>query len=178
MYQNHVNLPSRLALLTAMILLVMASLVLPPMAPALADDAPFMLSGEVMVTKVSDGDSLRSGRLKIRLHGIDAPELKQTCRAADGKPWPCGQASQLALAAMVTAPLQCELRDVDRYGRLVMRCLAGGNDIAERLVSQGLAMAYRRYSSDYVAAEEDAAADARGIWQGRFEPPWDWRRKN
>ena len=40
--------------------------------PLAADDRPFALAGEVTVTRVSDGDSLRSGRLKIRLHGIDA----------------------------------------------------------------------------------------------------------
>ena len=147
-------------------------------ASAVADTAPFAISGTITVTKVSDGDSLRSGRLKIRLHGIDAPELKQTCKAADGVVWPCGDAARSALAAMVDGPLQCQLRDVDRYGRLIMQCLAGRTDIAEALVSQGLAMAYRRYSSDYVAAEDAAEAGSKGMWQGRFEPPWDWRKKN
>ena len=52
-----------------------------------------------------------------------------------------------------------------------MQCHAGETDIAEQLVAQGLALAYRRYSTDYVAAEEAAEADARGMWQGRFEPP-------
>jgi len=164
----------RTGLPTALLLL---SLAVPSPASA-ADDLPFRLAGEIVVTRVSDGDSLRSGPLKIRLHGIDAPELKQTCRAADGAVWSCGKASRAALAAMVENPLQCDLRDVDRYGRLVMRCMAGDQDIAEALVSQGLAMAYRRYSSDYVPAEEQAAAAARGMWQGRFETPWDWRKAN
>jgi len=148
------------------------------MRPASADTPPFTISGEVSVTKVSDGDSLRSGRLKIRLHGIDAPELKQTCKAADGGSWRCGEASRAALAAMTDRPLHCELRDVDRYGRLVRRCFAGTEDIAKNLVSRGLAMAYRRYSTDYVAAEEAAKAGGHGMWQGRFDPPWDWRKQN
>ena len=161
-----------------LILVSLAGLAVAGLRPALAETPPFSLSGEITVTKISDGDSLRSGKLKIRLHGIDAPELKQTCQGPDSDDWPCGEASRAALARMVTRPLQCELRDVDRYGRLIMRCLAGETDIAEDLVSQGLAMAYRRYSTDYVAAEEAAEAAAHGMWQGRFEPPWEWRRKN
>jgi endonuclease YncB( thermonuclease family) len=68
--------------------------------------------------------------------------------------------------------------DVDRYGRLVMRCFAGKTDIAEHLVANGLALAYRRYSTDYVAAEAGAREDRRGLWAGEFEAPWDWRRRN
>ena len=165
-------------ILLALLSLTIAGLTLDEPRPAVAETAPFAISGEVTVTKVSDGDSLRSGKLKIRLHGIDAPELKQTCKNADGDDWSCGKASRAALAEMVDGPLRCELRDVDRYGRLIMRCLAGTTDIAESLVSQGLAMAYRRYSKDYVAAEEAAEAGQHGIWQGRFDAPWDWRKKN
>ena len=76
------------------------------------------------------------------------------------------------------AQLQCTLIDVDRYGRLVMRCLAGDTDIAEALVKRGLAVAYRRYSKDYIGAEASAERGASGMWQGRFDMPWDWRRKN
>ena len=31
------------------------------------------------VTAITDADSLRAGDLRLRLHGIDAPELRQTC---------------------------------------------------------------------------------------------------
>ena len=163
-----------------LLILLILWLAMPAMMPARADQAPFALSGEVKVTKVVDGDSLRSGRLKIRLHGIDAPERKQTCMTATGTAWPCGSAATDAIGEMVaSAPrLSCALVDVDRYGRLVMRCHAGDVDIAEQLVAQGLAMAYRRYSTDYVAAEDAASRDRRGMWQGQFEAPWDWRRTN
>lgn len=147
--------------------------------PLAADDRPFALAGEVTVTKVSDGDSLRSGRLKIRLHGIDAPELKQTCTDPQGAAWPCGRAARDAMADITeTARLRCDLMDVDRYGRLVMRCFAGGTDIAAHLVANGLALAYRRYSTDYVDAEAVARENHRGMWAGDFEAPWDWRRRN
>ena len=143
-----------------------------------AAETPFSLGGKIIVTKVSDGDSLRSGRLKIRLFGIDAPELKQHCTDAAGVRWPCGEAARERLAGLAAAPLQCDLIDVDRYGRLVMRCLAGDTDIAEALVAQGLALAYRRYSKDYVAAEQAAQNAGAGVWSGDFTAPWDWRRSN
>ena len=141
--------------------------------------APFALSGQVVVTRVTDGDSLRSGRLKIRLFGIDAPELKHLCETDDGSSWSCGLAARDAMRDLTgSAPqLSCHLRDVDRYGRLVMQCFANGHDIAGALVDRGLALAYRDFSSAYVENETRAAAAKRGMWQGRFSPPWEWRRK-
>ena len=147
---------------------------------AQAEDTLFEIAGPVTVTKVTDGDSLKSGRLRIRLFGIDAPEQKQLCKQADGTIWACGKAASAAMGDIVAgaAHLRCELLDTDRYGRLVMRCFAGETDIARALVAQGLAVAYRRYSEDYVDAEDRAAASGRGMWQGPFDMPWDWRRKN
>jgi endonuclease YncB( thermonuclease family) len=139
----------------------------------------FSLSGQIEVTRVSDGDSLRSGKLKIRLFGIDAPEIKQQCEAGDGSSWSCGHAARDAMRELArSAPqLTCHLRDVDRYGRLVMQCFADGRDIAAALVDKGLALAYRDFSTEYVKNEVRAATAGRGMWQGRFSPPWEWRRK-
>lgn len=72
----------------------------------------------------------------------------------------------------------CDERDVDRYGRIAGRCLLGGLDINEWLVAQGFALAYRRYSQDYVAAEDEARSAGRGMWVGTFEPPWEWRGRH
>jgi len=145
-----------------------------------AKEASFDLSGLVKITRVVDGDSLRSGPLKIRVHGIDAPERKQRCKTAAGKDWDCGVAATKAMQDIIRSSpeLRCSLVDVDRYGRLIMRCLAGDTDIGKALVEQGLAMAYRRYSQDYVTAEQNAERAKRGIWQGPFDAPWDWRKKN
>jgi endonuclease YncB( thermonuclease family) len=73
--------------------------------------------------------------------------------------------------------VSCDERDVDRYGRIVGRCLVGDLDINEWLVAQGLALAYRRYSLDYVAAEDQAREAGLGMWAGKFEPPWEWRHR-
>jgi endonuclease YncB( thermonuclease family) len=138
----------------------------------------FTISGSVTITRISDGDSLRSGKLRIRLFGIDAPEKKQQCTDADGAKWDCGMAAQKALTALVaSAPqLQCDLIDVDRYGRVVMRCFAGKTDLGAALVRAGLALAYRQYSPIYSADEESAKTAKLGMWAGAFIAPWTWRR--
>ena len=64
----------------------------------------------------------------------------------------------------------------DRYGRTLAICTVGGLDVNAWLVSEGWALAYRRYSLAYVALEEAAQAAQRGMWRGRFVPPWEWGR--
>ena len=145
-----------------------------------ASEASFDLSGPVTVTRLVEGESLRSGPLKIQVHGIDAPEGKQRCKTAAGENWDCGVAATRAMKNIIqgSSELRCTLVDVDCYGRLIMRCLAGDTDFGEALVEQELAMAYRRYSKDYVTAEQDTKRAERGIWQGRFDALWDWRKEN
>ena len=136
------------------------------------------ISRNVIVTRVSDGDSLRSGKLRIRLFGIDAPEKNQQCTNADGAKWACGETAQKMLESLVAnAPyLQCDLIDTDRYGRAVMRCFAGKTDLGAALVRAGLALAYRQYSSTYGADEDSAKTAKLGMWAGSFTAPWTWRR--
>ena len=142
--------------------------------------ANYDLSGRVHITKVSDGDSLRSGNLRIRLFGIDAPELKQQCADQNGVLWGCGVAAQRQLNRLIATnkDLQCSLRDVDRYGRLIMQCFNGATDIGAAMVGSGHALAYRHFSDLYVAEEEQAKTALKGIWRGTFSPPWEWRRQN
>ena len=91
-------------------------------ANAIAQNQPlkenYSISGKVSITHISDGDSLRSGKLRIRLFGIDAPEKNQQCTNENGTKWACGETAQKALEALVAnAPyLQCNLIDTDRYG--------------------------------------------------------------
>ncbi len=70
----------------------------------------------------------------------------------------------------------CEDLGRDRYKRIIARCAAGGEDMGAWMVSHGLALAYRRYSLDYVGEEADAQAARRGVWAGEFVKPWEWRR--
>ena len=137
------------------------------------------------VQKVTDGDSIRaylpSGAVvRLRLHGIDAPEMRQSCADASGQPYPCGQVAQVRMAQLAPSggALFCTHLDTDRYKRLVVRCVRDGQDIAETLVKEGLALAYRRYDDAYIPAEDTARRHKRGLWAGTFLAPWDWRRVN
>ncbi|MFK8252039.1 thermonuclease family protein [Ancylobacter terrae] len=144
-------------------LMIGAALMLERLLPA--------LTGEV---RVADGDSLELGGERIRLEGIDAPELAQECGPPERR-WPCGREARAALAALVKgAPVTCRPLDTDRYGRAVAVCRAGEVDIAERLVEQGFAIAT---SFSYAGAERGARAAKRGIWSGPFEIPADWRAR-
>ncbi len=118
-----------------------------------------------------DGDSLRVGDTEVRLFGIDAPELNQSCERA-GRSWACGSAAADQLAKLVNGKqVSCVTTGIDRYGRTVARCRAGGTDLNRLMVSSGYALAYRRYSMDYIPAEESAKAYKRGIWSGTYELP-------
>ena len=125
---------------------------------------------------VTDGDSLEIAGQRIRLHGIDAPEWKQSCQA-DGRQWLCGQAAARALKKRIGGrSVTCTPRDRDRYGRVVAACRAGGVDLNVWMVAQGWALAYRRYSTAYVDEEQAAKSAKRGVWRGQFIAPWEWRR--
>jgi endonuclease YncB( thermonuclease family) len=129
--------------------------------------------------RVIDGDTIEIAGQRIRLHGIDAPERGQLCKA-DGKPWRCGQEATFALADIIGRTwVDCVKRGTDRYGRVIAMCRVGGSkgkDLGAKMVSEGWALAYRKYSMDYVAAEDTARAAGRGLWRGKFIAPWEWRR--
>lgn len=121
-----------------------------------------------------DGDSLRLDGAELRLEGIDAPELRQTCVAADG-PVACGRMAQEALAGLLAGgPATCRVGKQDRYGRGLARCSVGDREINRELVLRGQALAY----GDYDAEEAEARSQRRGVWATRFEPPADWRRRH
>lgn len=123
-----------------------------------------------------DGDSLRKGDSEYRLHAIDAPELHQSCLDRSGRSYACGREAQKELRRLVLGKtLECRMSDTDRYGRLVATCMAGGLDINTEMVRRGWAIAYRQHGLDYVRVEEEARRNRRGIWQGKFENPQDWR---
>lgn len=128
------------------------------------------------IAKVIDGDTIIVAGERVRLHGIDAPELDQTFWWR-GRYIACGV---MALAALETLTagvnLRCRVVERDRHGRIVAKCFSpNGIDIGQRLVSAGWALAYRQYSTDYVDAENEARKARRGMWQGKFLKPWEWR---
>lgn len=127
--------------------------------------------------RVVDGDTIRLGEHRIRLHGIDAPESDQACLDPQGAPWACGDAATERLADLIgNDPVHCTQRDIDRFQRIIGECFAGGTNLNAALVAEGLAFAYRRFSMDYAALEDEAREAGRGIWAGTVQAPWDHRR--
>ena len=122
-------------------LLVLAALIcLAPNTPA---DAQQSQSIEARVSKVLDGDTftLKGVSRRIRVWGLDAPEWNPSG----------GSAATATMRQMISGKtLRCDLRDTDRYGRLVMQCfMPNGRDIAAEMIRIGVATEYCRYSRGY-----------------------------
>jgi len=106
---------------------------------------------------VSDGDSLRIDGERIRLWGIDAPELSQKCEKM-GVAYDCGITARDALVRQIgDTPISCETVNTDRYGRTVARCFVCGKDLGGLMVRQGWALDYERYSRGHYKRDQEYA---------------------
>jgi endonuclease YncB( thermonuclease family) len=124
------------------------------------------------VAYVTDGDTLRIDGESVRLKGIDAPELAQTCVADQGT-FSCGRASREALGGFIgRKPVQCHLEGRDKYRRALAVCRVEDVDIGGWMVSHGYAVSY----GDYRFNELEARSKGAGLWSTEFERPEDWRR--
>ncbi|ACP25493.1 putative exopolysaccharide biosynthesis protein [Sinorhizobium fredii NGR234] len=131
------------------------------------------VTGELRGAAVaSDGDSLRLSGRRVRVEGIDAPEIGQTCRR-DGARWNCGAEAQQRLEDLVGGTTtRCRLHGHDRYGRELGLCEAGGRDIGREMVLSGHAVSYGLYREEEALARDSRA----GLWAGDFVRPQEWRR--
>lgn len=137
-------------------------------------EIPASIQGQASII---DADTIEIHGERIRLEGIDAPESGQRCYSAANTLYRCGAAAANALDAWIgDATVTCRIDGTDRYKRLLGTCEAKGVNIQTWLVENGHALAYREYSTAYVAAEHSAAARKVGIWEGRFVNPADWRK--
>lgn len=148
----------------------------PKPSPKLSDAGPNTLTD----VRVVDGDSLRSTDRNIRLIGIDAPERNQTCRDGRNRDWACGAAAAARLTELIgRGPVTCTPKGHDRYGRTLAVCAAGAvADLGQVLVREGYAVNYSFDDDGYAEAEQEARMSGRGLWQGAFERPQDWRRRH
>jgi endonuclease YncB( thermonuclease family) len=127
--------------------------------------------------RVIDGDTLDVGDVRVRLYGIDAPEMDQTCRTAQAVDWPCGAWVARHLRADLDGrTVACTARGTDRYDRIVAVCTLGGRDVGAGLVAEGQAFAFQRYASDYVELETAARRDGLGLWSGHVQDPAAFRQ--
>lgn len=121
--------------------------------------------------KVIDGKTIEAGGRKIRLHGIDAPEMS----SVDG--W---YARAYLETTLVVGKLYCESLAEDKYGRIVARCIqitpvsddyAIYSDVGMMMIGSGRAIAYRRFLEEegldafYEIAETYAQRDHKGFWK-------------
>lgn len=138
---------------------------------------PFTATERIIATAI-DGDSLRAAGKEIRLSGLDAPELLQTCLDQHGGTWACGHQAHAFLRGLVSrGALTCTSSSTDRYGRTLATCSAGDvGDIGDAMVRSGYAVSFMGVR--YWAAEVEARYHKRGIWSGSFESPADWRRRH
>jgi endonuclease YncB( thermonuclease family) len=127
---------------------------------------------------VIDGDTISIGGTRIRLQGTDAPEWEQTCDDAKGASWPCGTKAARELGALIRdVTLTCKTSDFDQYDRVLAECSTpDSTNVNVWLVRQGWAVAFGR-SRLYTTAEAEAKAAKRGLWQGGFTRPSDWRER-
>jgi len=131
------------------------------------------------VSKVADGDTVTArcpqGQVKVRLYGIDAPEMRQS-------PWGAQARAGLQRLLPLSAPVRFEVMDTDRYGRTVAKIYNSTQDLGLALVRDGLVVVYERYndSAQYRQAQAQAQRERRGVWSqpGAQQTPWEWRKLN
>ena len=129
--------------------------------------------------KVVDGDTIHIMGKRYRLHGIDAPEATQKCERND-KIYFCGTEATEHLKSLIKneKKVWCKKKAVDRYKRIVAVCYYNKKNLNKLMVRNGWAIAYQKYSKDYVDDENYARKNKLGMWEGRFIEPYKWREKN
>ena len=139
------------------------------------------LAWEARVVHVADGDTITvepakgGDRIKIRLHGIDAPETRQ----------PYGQAAKgfvNDVALYQIADVRVTPQSKDRYGRVIaVIALPDGTILQELLLEAGLAWVYPQYCKNcgaWKAMEAEARNQRKGLWtEASPIAPWEWRKR-
>ncbi|MGB9810829.1 MAG: thermonuclease family protein [Dictyoglomus turgidum] len=140
------------------------------------------------VTRIVDGDTFhcipisfisqakvhKDGTVSVRLRGVDAPEKTQ----------PFGKDAQESLKELIGGEtVLLDIKDIDRYGRVVAYVFVRGVNVNLEQVKRGMAWAYteyldRPYASEFYEAEKQARKEKKGLWkQSNPIPPWEWRKR-
>lgn len=154
------------------LLLAAVAATLAATTPAPAAERRQSLAGAALVF---DGDTIMVSLTKIRLIGMDAPEMAQTCRQ-DGQDRPCGVQARDALAGLIEGKsVACDLSGRHSYGRLLATCHVGDTDLGAWMVGQGWAVVDPRFEQTYAPQQAKAKAARRGVWAGEFQTPCAFR---
>jgi len=139
-----------------------------------------LITGEIYGSSVvTDGDTIKILHNKIRLHGIDAPERNQKC-IKNKKKYNCGVVATEALIEKINKnAVKClTQKNKDKYNRFIGICFVEQENLNKWMVRNGYAIAYRRYSKDYILDEQFAKINKLGLWSGTFLKPEKWRKLN
>ena len=131
------------------------------------------------IPTITDGDTIKILNQRIRLHGIDTPEKKQIC-TKNFEEYNCGKEATDALVRKINGKLVvCKVHDkLDRYNRYIGVCFIEEVNLNKWMVRNGYAVAYKRYSKDYIQDEYYAKKNKLGLWAGNFIHPEKWRKLN
>ena len=150
-------------------LLILATLLIIPASANAAE----RIEGKA---RIVDGDTVS---FSVRLAGIDTPETRQKCKRADGTEYGCGKEATRALREKIAnQQIYCKVeKKLGAYGRYIGVCYTkDGEDLNAWMMRAGWGAVNPKYSKRYAKEEKEAREAKRGIWQGSFIPPWEWRR--
>ena len=140
--------------------------------------------------KIIDGDTIHINTYKIRLEGIDAPEIRQICKKSFfkfsfiigftlQKDYSCGADSKKELIKKINnSEVNCSYKSKDRYKRYLSTCFKDEINLNKWMVKNGYAVSYKKYSKKYLDDEKYAKKNKLGIWRGDFTRPEKWRKLN
>ena len=129
------------------------------------------------ISRVVSGDTLTLNNRVIKLFGVAAPDISQTCADASGRGYKCGQQAIAWLSSwLADNEIKCHVLGQDDRGVLTAVCMLGPYDIGAALINAGWAVADTRQTQVYVPYQNQALTNKRGLWQGEFYMPWDWEK--
>ena len=129
------------------------------------------------IPRIISGDTFEFSGRYFKLFGVAAPIADQTCADSKGRSYRCGRQSATWLKEWIDDnEIECHVIQQSTAGNMVGTCSYGEYDIGAALVDAGWAVADTKYTDIYMAYEQQAQRQRRGLWQGQFYKPWDWMK--
>lgn len=136
---------------------------------------PQIMTGTV--SKVLSGTMFVMNKMTLKLYGIDAPDMSQTCLTKRSEKYPCGRTAKKKLEKLLfNKTVSCQLIAPYAPSKFYAICEIQGYDVGATMVSVGWAVADRKVSDVYIPYENQARQKDEGLWSGKFVAPWEYRQ--